>query len=224
MIYCRTAQEMIFPSVVAVLYCSNCYFLLSNLRFIKGKLEQQPDLYSEIVRKIIKNYFIVLKGVEKFEDLFSAPIFVVVVGNFCIVPIIIMDMMYIEDWISSLMLESVAYLAFIFATLGVLSVCAANIPLEISRIKSVLLDKLSCMSNQTNLFRVNKQVSIVLKRDSCILTGCNVFQFDRGFLLRALVTVISQAVLIFELGKSIRYSEKSLNNISKSNVSQLVII
>ncbi|GFQ82599.1 hypothetical protein TNCT_63171 [Trichonephila clavata] len=105
---------MIFPSVVAVLYCSNCYVLLLGLRSVKGKLEQQPDMCSEDVRKICKQYFSIIRGVEKFEDLFSAPVFILVANDFCIVSLIVIDMLYVRDWVSKLMVEAVFFIVCTF--------------------------------------------------------------------------------------------------------------
>ncbi|GFY64127.1 uncharacterized protein TNIN_118821 [Trichonephila inaurata madagascariensis] len=209
LLYFRTAQEIILPSVVAILYCSNCYFLLLGLRSIKSKLEQQPDMCSEGVRKICKLYFSVIQGIEKFEDLFSTPVFILVANNFCLVSLIVMDMLYVRDWISKLMVEAVFYCLYVFASLGVLTICAANIPLEMQRIKSVLLNKMSASSFEGGLLGNEKCIELLLKRDVFILTSCNVFQFDRGFLLKALVTVVAQAIVVSQLVHSVQIISSS---------------
>ncbi|GFX22769.1 uncharacterized protein TNCV_4839061 [Trichonephila clavipes] len=209
LLYFRTAQEIIFPSVAAILYCSNCYFLLLGLRSIKSKLEQQPDMCSEGVRKICKQYFSIIKGVEKFEDLFSAPVFILVVNNFCIVSLIVMDMLHVQDWISKLMVEAVFYCLYFFVSLGVLTICAANIPLEMQRIKSILLNKMSASSFEGGLLCNEKYIELLLKRDVFILTSCNVFQFDRCFLLKALVSVVAQAIVVSQLVHSIQIISSS---------------
>ncbi|GFY66774.1 uncharacterized protein TNIN_376161 [Trichonephila inaurata madagascariensis] len=117
-----------------------------------------------------------------------------------------MDMMSIEYWISKLMLEAFCYFVFICSALGVLSVWAANIPLEMSRIKSVLLDKISFQSDQDGLLCGEKQIIFALKRELCVLTACNIFPLDKGFLLKAVATVIAQAVVFYQLGSSLTIS------------------
>ncbi|GFS60687.1 uncharacterized protein TNIN_130991 [Trichonephila inaurata madagascariensis] len=191
---------------------------LTGLRCIKSKLEQKPDMCSENVRKICKYYFGIIQGIEKFEDFFSAPVFILVVSNFCIVSLMVMDMMYVTNWVSKLMTEAVFYCLYIFGSLGVLTICAANIPLEMQRIKAVLLNKMSASSLEGRLLCNEKYIKLLLKRDVCVLTACNVFHFDRAFFLKALVSVIAQAIVAFQLYYSLQISSKDQDSSSNKTI------
>ncbi|GFU36034.1 uncharacterized protein NPIL_306961 [Nephila pilipes] len=205
----RLVQEIIFPSIVGIMYTAICYLLLRNLQTFKNRFDKDLSFSSMITfTNLKKNYLDIVKGVEMFEDLFSAPVFIIVVESFCLVSIIIMDMMHRENWLSELWLEALFYLIFIFGTLGILTVYAGNIPLEMSRIKSVLLEKMSEQSNKDGLLCLEKQILYLMKKDAIVLTACNVFDFDRAFLLKALISVIAHAVIIYQLGLSISHSGK----------------
>ncbi|GFY64128.1 hypothetical protein TNIN_118831 [Trichonephila inaurata madagascariensis] len=80
------------------------------------------------------------QGGKCSEDFVSPLPLFLVMKSFCTVSIVVMDMMYIPEWISKLSLEVFFYFAFIFVSLGILTVYAGNIPLEMSRIKAILLD------------------------------------------------------------------------------------
>ncbi|GFQ86072.1 uncharacterized protein TNCT_702711 [Trichonephila clavata] len=163
-----------------------------------------------------KKYMAVVKSVEMFEDLFSTPALFLMMKNFCTLSIAIMDMMYIKNWISKLSLEVFFYFAFIFVSLGILTVYAGNIPLELSSIKTVLLDIMSEQSGPDGSFCGEKQIQCIFQRDVTVLTGWKIFNFDRGFLLKSLVTVIAQAVLIYQLGVTVSSSGGSSNTCSKN--------
>ncbi|GFQ64889.1 uncharacterized protein TNCT_141471 [Trichonephila clavata] len=214
----RFLQEMIFPSIVNVIYSAICYSLLRNLRSMKDAFEKQLDMACPMsATKLSKNYFEIIKDIEVFEDLFSAPVFILVFKNFCTVSITIMDMMYVPDWMSKLMVEAVFYFLYIFGTLGVLTVCAANIPLEMQRIKSVVMNKMSASSFEGGLLCNVKNVELLLNKEACVLTACNVFQFDRGFLLKALISVIAQAAVIFQLGSLLKETPPTNGNSTVNN-------
>ncbi|GFT44994.1 uncharacterized protein NPIL_650131 [Nephila pilipes] len=205
----RNVQEIIFPSLVTVMYIKLCSLLLQNLRSYKNIFHKQLDISNSFsVVKLIKFYVEITKDIETFENLLSAPVFILILKIFFTVSLTIMDMLSIENWMSTLMLEALGYFVFIFGTLGVLSICAANIPLEIIRIKSVLLDKISAQSHQDGMLCGEKQILFVLKRDLCVLTACNIFPLDRGFLLKAVATVIAQAVIFHQLGSSLSVSQE----------------
>ncbi|GBN12919.1 hypothetical protein AVEN_264953-1 [Araneus ventricosus] len=154
---------------------------------------------------LTKNYLQVVKGVETFEELFSNPVAVIVFKDFCTVSIVIMDILHVENWLSEMMTETILYFALIFGTLGILTKCAADIPLEMLRIKSVLLDKVSEQIQKNGFLRYDTQINLLLKREVSVLTACNVFSFDRGFLLKAVITIIAQAVVIDQLGSSLKH-------------------
>ncbi|GFU45042.1 uncharacterized protein TNCV_4235361 [Trichonephila clavipes] len=111
-------------------------------------------------------------------------------------------MMHRENWVSELLLESVLYLTLVLGSMGVLTMYAGNIPLEMSRIKVILLNKLSEQSNGDCLRFGEKQINYIIKRDVNVLTACNLFEMDRGFLLKVLITVVAQAVVIYQLRSS----------------------
>ncbi|GFT44999.1 uncharacterized protein NPIL_650151 [Nephila pilipes] len=185
---------------------------------MKNAFNKQLDIACPLsATKLTDSYLEIIRDIECFEELFSAPVFILVFKDFCTVSIIIMDMMYVKNWMSKLMIEAVFYLLYIFVTLGVLTVCAANIPLEMQRIKSVLLNKMSVSSLHGGLLCHDKSFELLLKREACVLTACNMFNFDRGFLMKSLVTVIAQAVVVFQLGSSLqegfpRVPPKDLNS------------
>ncbi|GFX22766.1 hypothetical protein TNCV_4839031 [Trichonephila clavipes] len=168
--------------------------------------------------KLSKNYVEIIKDIEVFEDLFSVPVFILVLKDFCTVSITIMDMMYVPDWASKLGTEASFYFLYIFGTLGFLTICAANIPLEMQRIRSVLLNKMSASSTEGRLLCNVKNIELLLNRDVCVLTACNVFQFDRVFLLKALISVIAQAAVIYQLGSLlVETSSKNENSTTLNN-------
>ncbi|GFY51739.1 uncharacterized protein TNIN_419261 [Trichonephila inaurata madagascariensis] len=205
----RPVHEIIFPSIVSVLYTTMCYLLFKNLRIIKIKFQKELNLSSVItVTKLKQNYLDVVKGIEMLENLFSVPAFILVVKNTAIISIVVMDMMH-RKLISELLLEAVLYLTLVFGSMGVLTMYAGNIPLEMSRIKVILLNKLSEQSNGDCLRFGEKQINYIIKRDVNVLTACNVFELDRGFLLKVLITVVAQAVVIYQLGLSVSTDNKS---------------
>ncbi|GFQ82600.1 hypothetical protein TNCT_63181 [Trichonephila clavata] len=77
------------------------------------------------------------------------------------------------------------------------------------RIQSELLNKMSVSSFEGGLLYNEKYIELLLKRDVVILTSCNVFQFDRGFLLKALVSVVAQAIVVSQLVYSIQIISSS---------------
>ncbi|GFQ69000.1 uncharacterized protein TNCT_176001 [Trichonephila clavata] len=128
-----------------------------------------------------------------------------------------MSMMYVPDWMSKAIVEAVFYFLYIFGTLGILTVWAANIPLEMQRIKSMILNKMSESSLEGGLLCNVKNIQLLLNKDVCVLTAFNVFQFDRGFLLKALVSVIAQAVVIFQLGSFLEENSSTNGNSTLNN-------
>ncbi|GFX22760.1 uncharacterized protein TNCV_4838971 [Trichonephila clavipes] len=216
----RYVHEIIFPAVVSVMYTAICYILLENLRIFEFRFQKELNFSSIVaITALKKKYMAVIKGVEMFEDLFSAPALFLVMKIFCTVSIAVMDMMYIPGWISKLSLEVFFYCAFIFVSLGILTVYAGNIPLEMSRIKAILLDITSEQSGPDGLFCGEKQIQCIIQRDVTVLTGWNIFSFDRGFLLKSLITVIAQAVLIYQLGVTVISSRGSSNTCSTNSTS-----
>ncbi|GFU45054.1 uncharacterized protein TNCV_4235471 [Trichonephila clavipes] len=203
----RPVHEIVFPSILSVMYTTMCYILFQNLRIIKIRFQKELDLSSMVtVTKLKQNYLDVVKGIEMLENLFSVPAFILVVKNIGALSIVVMDMMHRENWMSELLLEAVLHMALILGSMGVLTVYAGNIPLEMSCIKAILLDKLSKQSKEDGLRCGEKQINYIIKRDVNVLTACNVFEFDRGFLLKVMISVIAQAVVIYQLGLSVSSS------------------
>ncbi|GFQ67860.1 uncharacterized protein TNCT_264661 [Trichonephila clavata] len=209
----RPVHEVVFPSILSVIYTTMCYILFQNLRIIKTKFQKDLNLSSvNTVTKLKQNYLDVVKGIEMLENLFSVPAFILVVKNIGALSIVVMDMMDRTDWMSELLLEAVLHMTLIFGSMGVLTVVAGNIPLEMSSIKAILLDKLSKQSNEDGLRYGEKQINYIIKRDVNVLTACNVFEFDRGFLFKVMISVIAQAVVIYQLGLMV--SSSGVANIS----------
>ncbi|GBM37616.1 hypothetical protein AVEN_44544-1 [Araneus ventricosus] len=204
----RNLQEIVFPCLVAITYSSICYLLLQNLRSCKNMLQKKLDLSCSGTVEILKqNYLEAIRSVEAFEELFSNPILIFVFNDFCIVSLITMDIMYDQNWMMEFLLESPAYLIFILGILGFLTICAADISLEMLSIKSVLLEKMFAHPHQDAFPYNEKQIDLLLKKDACVLTAGKAFPFDRGFLLKALAAVIAQAVVIYQLGSSLNQSD-----------------
>ncbi|GIY06705.1 uncharacterized protein CEXT_102811 [Caerostris extrusa] len=178
---CRNIQEILFPSILTVLYSSICYSLYCNLVLCKKLFLTKLDMSCSLtVKTLHENYINVLKSVELFEDLLSNPVFFLVFQNFCTVSIIVMDMMNVKDWMSTLMLEALAYFVYILAGLGILTILADKITLEVQSIKMVLLDKISEQSDRDILFINEKLITLTLKRDACVFTG-KVFRLREVF-------------------------------------------
>ncbi|KAF8794964.1 hypothetical protein HNY73_002871 [Argiope bruennichi] len=200
----RILQEAIFPCTVVITYTSICYLLLQNLRFFTKMFHEKLDLTcSRDVKNAIKEYLDVVKNVEMFEKLFCNVAFVVVLHNFFVIAILVMDIKDSENWMSTFMLEALSEMIFIFVSLGMMTICAGNISLEMATIKSVLLDKMFIQSDQVVSSDCNKCINMLLKKDVCTLTASKAFSFDRGFLFKALATVVAQVVVIYELGLSL---------------------
>ncbi|GBN52316.1 hypothetical protein AVEN_65591-1 [Araneus ventricosus] len=192
---------------MVITYTSVCYLLVQNVRFCREVFHKRLDLRcSTTVKSLIKNYVDVIKCVENFEDLFCNIIFVLVLHDFCVVSIIVMDMMHAEkNWMSTNMFEALSYVVLIFGSLGILTIFAGNIPLEMADIKSVMLEKVFTQLYQDDSRRSDACVVLLLKKDVCVLTAGKAFVFDRGFLLKALATVIAQAVVVYQLGSSLSH-------------------
>ncbi|GFQ99745.1 uncharacterized protein TNCT_677661, partial [Trichonephila clavata] len=106
--------------------------------------QEQLDLsYLSSVEKLSINYLETVQRVENFERIFSVPAFAFVTKYFFTVSMIIIDIMSLDDWMTKRFLEDALYLAFIFGFLGVLSIYAADISLEMLSVKTVLLDKMT---------------------------------------------------------------------------------
>ncbi|GFS95780.1 uncharacterized protein NPIL_596961 [Nephila pilipes] len=202
----RPVHEIIFPSIMGVMYTAICYLFYRNLQIFKAKFKKELNLSSMItVTKLKNNYLDVVKGVEMIENLFSVPVLMLVVKNVSIISIVVMDMMHKErNWMAEQFLEAVLQLTFVFGTMGVLAVYAANIPLEMSGIKSVLLDKMSEQSTGDGLHCGEKQINYIIQRDVIVLTAWNVFELDKPFILKLLIGVIAQAVVIYQLSSAVK--------------------
>ncbi|GBM15578.1 hypothetical protein AVEN_247836-1 [Araneus ventricosus] len=209
----RNLQEVIFPCLVAITYSSICYLLLQILKSCKNTVRKKLDSpFSATVEMLKKNYLDVIRCIDTFEDLFSNPIFMIVFNDFCIVSFVIMDMMYLPNWMLKFLLESLTYLVFILGILGFLTICAADVQLEMLSIKSVLLEKMISHPCQEPFPYNEPQINLLLKKSVCTLTAGRAFPFDRGFLLKALAAVIAQAVIIYQLGLSLSQSNNSNTN------------
>ncbi|GBM62136.1 hypothetical protein AVEN_207624-1 [Araneus ventricosus] len=191
----RYLQEIIFPSIVTLLYTTICYVLLQNVRSCKNMIHTKLDITCHMAVKNFRNiYLSIIKDAEMFEDSFSCVAFIVILKNFCVVSYIMTDMMNDPYWIKGNSLEASFYLAFNLLSTGALTAYAASIPLEMLNIKSMLLDKLSEQSLDDRWFVNGKQLRLLLRRRVCTLTACGMFSFDRGFLPKALATVIAHLV------------------------------
>ncbi|GBO29704.1 hypothetical protein AVEN_72795-1 [Araneus ventricosus] len=209
----RYLQELIFPSIVTILYTSLCYILLQNLRSCKDMIHTKLDISCSMTVRKLKNTFLkIVKGIEAFEDLFSIVAFIIMLKNFCVVSFIITDMITYENWITALWLEATSYLVFVFLSTGVLTIFASNIPLEMLRIQSTFLDKLSEQSHEDGILNNEKQIIFLLQRDTCVLTAWKLFSFDRGFLLKAVVTVVVHVVAFNQLTSSIKTTGNYTHN------------
>ncbi|GBM37926.1 hypothetical protein AVEN_72840-1 [Araneus ventricosus] len=98
-----------------------------------------------------------------------------------------------------MLFESLLYPTLIFIFTGVSTVHAANIPLEMSSIKSLLWDKMATETFEYGRLGNGRDIWLILKRNVCVLTACKIFSFDRGFLLKAVVIVYAQAVAYYQL-------------------------
>ncbi|GBN18296.1 hypothetical protein AVEN_152011-1 [Araneus ventricosus] len=200
----RYLQELIFPSIVTILYTSLCYILLQNLRSCKDMIHTKLDIScSMTVTKLKSIYLEVVKEIKAFEAIFSIAAFIITLKNFCIVSYIVMDAINDTEWISNLLLEGTSYLALNFVSTGVLTIFASDIPSEMLSIQSTLLDRLSEQSHEDGILSNEKQILFLLKRDVCVLTAWKLFSFDRGFLLKAVVTIVVHVMAFNQLTSSI---------------------
>ncbi|GBN75718.1 hypothetical protein AVEN_6258-1 [Araneus ventricosus] len=200
----RYLQELIFPSIVTLLYTSLCYILLQNLRSCNDMIHAKLDIScSMTVTRLKSIYLEVVKEIKAFEAIFSIAAFIITIKNFCIVSYIVMDAINDTEWFSNLLLEGTSYLALNFVSTGVLTIFASYIPSEMLSIQSTLLDKLSEQSHEDGILSNEKQILFLLKRDVCVLTAWKLFSFDRGFLLKAVVTVIVHVMAFNQLTSSI---------------------
>lgn len=200
----KFSQEMIFPSVISVTYCSISFFYTKTLRFYKTRFKNNLDVgcfQFQTHRNLVKAYTDVVKTIEEFQDFFSTLIFFLVWENICIVSLITLDYITLPSWNTQLTLEGSLYLALPCGLLGAVTVSAAEIPLEIRRIRSILLDIMSLAQTDYGFTGTNQQIMLLLNRDPPVLSLCNTLPLDRGFLLKFLAANVAQALIFYQLAQ-----------------------
>ncbi|KAG8198650.1 hypothetical protein JTE90_015482 [Oedothorax gibbosus] len=96
-------------------------------------------------------------------------------------------------------LNSIFYIIYECGVIGTVTVTAAEIPLEMQRIKSSLLElNLKSMLKEEALFG-KKYIKGILKTDVTVLNAGNVFSFDRGFLLKALGALLGHIIIFYQI-------------------------
>ncbi|KAF8789412.1 hypothetical protein HNY73_007351 [Argiope bruennichi] len=196
----RILQEAVFPCIMVITYVSICYVLLQNFRFYKKMFHKKLDLAcSTDMKNTMKDYLNIIKNVEIFDNLFCNVTFVLLLQALCIITILVIDMMVVEDFVAMILFEALCEFIFIFVTLGIMSFCAGNISIEMAAIKSVLFEKMFYQLNQDSCINYEKHINFLLKKDACILTAGKAIAFDRGFLLKAFVFIIIEVIFICEV-------------------------
>ncbi|GBN10219.1 hypothetical protein AVEN_200675-1 [Araneus ventricosus] len=200
----RILQEALFPNTMAIVYIAICYLLLQKLRFCKKMFLKRLDLTCPTAVNMMKDYLNVTKCVENFENLLCNITFVILLHDLCIVTILLIDMFYIEDFMALIFYEALAEMLYVFFSLGIMAVCAGNVSLEISAIKSVLSEKMFTQLDQGDVTNNEKHINLLLRKDVCVLTVGKALVFDRGFILKALLAVLAEVIFISELSSFIR--------------------
>lgn len=198
--YVQKAQKMIFPSILALTYTALCYIFVRHLRFYNSEFSKATDIRSSYdLKLLVEGYIEVVNGIQLFQDIFSSPAFLLMWQNFCVVSFLALEAMNKGSWMESLMLEAILFMSHACAIIGVVTVCAAEVPLLMQRIKLSLLNLSSRKLAQEGSAFGEKHVDIVIKMEATVLTACNVFPFDRGFLLKAIGAVVAQAVIFHQI-------------------------
>lgn len=189
-------HQLTIPAIVAILYVCISYCLIRQLRFCKRQFKKlQVDTSSKVVESLLKWYLEIVKCVEEFQNVSSSFVFCILWQYFCVVSFGVMELMYYRIKDTLLMVEVVLYIFHSSCVIGVVTVFAAEIPLELQQIRIVLFDvyfgRFHCKG------KLKDCLDTILKKEPPVLSACNIFVFERSFILKALGGIVGQAVLLY---------------------------
>lgn len=189
--YMQKAQEMIFPSILALTYTTLCYIFVRHLRFYHSEFSKTKKLRPvHQLKTLTEGYLEVVNGLQLFQDIFSSPLFFLMWQNFCVVSYLALKA--INEGFQRSTPEEILFMCHACTIIGSVTVCAAEVPLLMQRIRLSLL-------NLSSRKIAKDEVDSVLQIESTVLTACNVFVFERGFLLKAIGAVVAQAVIFHQV-------------------------
>ncbi|KAG8194036.1 hypothetical protein JTE90_028379 [Oedothorax gibbosus] len=199
--YCGKTHELLFPTISAITYVALCRILVLRLRASHFQLRQIPSTTDpNKIKWTVENFLVVVRAIELFQETFSASIFFLFWHNFSQLSYSMMEALFEKEmYQQSLVLDSVFFVAHVCGVVGTVTVSAAEIPLEMQRIKSSLIKKrFQRMLKGPYLFG-EQYTNMILQMDVFVLTACDVFSFNRGFLLTALGALMGQVLIIYQI-------------------------
>lgn len=199
--YFQKVHELLFPTILCITYTSLCSILHRRLRASHTELlELASTSEPNKVKLLVEDYLNVVKGIDIFQETFSTPVFFLMWHNFCVLSYSLMEALFDRDhFLKSLVLDAASYIVYGSGVIGVVTISAAEIPLEMQRVKySLLAINFQRLMKEEMVFG-EKYGDMLLKMDVTVLTACNVFSFDRGFLLKALGALAAQVLIIYQI-------------------------
>lgn len=199
--YCLKIHEILFPTILATTYSSLCSILFRRLKFSHAQLRQVPATSDpNKVKSLVQDYLDVVFVIGIFQETFSAPVFFLMWQNICTVSFSLMEALFDQTrFVESKLVDAVLYIVHACGVIGVVTVVAAEIPLEMQRIKSSLIAINFQRLLKNELVFGEKYIDMILRMDLTVLTALNVFSFDRGFLLKALAALMAQVLVFYQI-------------------------
>ncbi|GBM02814.1 hypothetical protein AVEN_51998-1 [Araneus ventricosus] len=188
-------------SAFVVTYCSTCCFLIHILRNCKETAEHlvaKPTTGKMF--SFFSEYHEAVKSIEEFQHEFSACSF------FCTVQLtfaLSFDVLVVVEQKPTQALRVIQTIFFFLMScasmLGV-TVSAAQVPLEMDRIRDILM---SANPKYVQKLLTDREfevlVNMALQKRSIVMSGWNLLFFERSFLLKTFGVVFAQAVLFHQI-------------------------
>lgn len=196
------SQQFFIPMLFSILYFAICYNLTENFKYYKGKFD---NLYNNPNEKILhislREFLEVIKCAEKFSDLFSTPSFILLWQVFSCLSLVFLDVLTFEHFnILKLLLLFLTVFSLIGMT-AIITFSASEISLKIASIRRILNDL-----RAAHLFRKwntcnSETIDIILNRENVVLSACNVYTFDRLFVLKLVAIMIAHTVIYYQINQ-----------------------
>lgn len=185
-------HQLTIPSMVAILYDCISFCLIRQLRICKKHFRKfQVDISIKKLESLLKWHLDIIKCFNKFQNMSSSFVFCILWQYFCIISFGFMEL--IKD--SLLIVEVVLYIFHSCCVIGVVTVFAAEIPLELQQIRIVLFDVY--FGGFYSRGKLKDFLDNIFKKEILVLSACNIFVFERSCILKSLEGIIGQAVLLY---------------------------
>lgn len=207
-IFISMGQQIFFPSVSLIIFCTSTMTLVENLEQIKESLKTS-DISKMSLTVQSRLHKELLTQIKKHERLFSLPIFLMT----CLfVKIgftgIALEMDHPVHAITFNAFEGILYLYFCFVGVSCITYCGSRIPSQLKEIKEIYEDAYeSSIDGISSPFSLNDVRNFFLLKTMCerevvYLTAWNVIRLEKSFAFTFFGTLITYGILIIQLNKN----------------------